>query len=423
MSAVALFIITATLSAGEIIGNGVKSENQKGDSYSFYRHTPNSDKPQLLHSKLNSLTSTNKESFYRAGHKGSLRTRGIKTVFGIHERERVMNTQDEYYRIFGKVGDGCSGTLVGPAHVLTAAHCVFNFEYQLFYPNLSYAPAKNGTEEPFGRVAWKAVYVPKGYMASEGPQFDFALIELDENIGNRLGWASIGYNSSNESEGYDIHISGYPGDKEGDEASTLWTVNCPTLRVDEQNGIDHECDTYGGMSGSAIYKVDPLTKEKLIIGVHTLGGFIHPWFRTRSPNSGAYISREVYSVIDGWIAAQFNQSFTQNETNNSGDALNVVYQNNCPGQIQAAITYTDDSGNLVTTELTDLDESQRKFAARIQKGDLFIYVQDLDGNALLKETESDESFKIPGAGRKNFLKVDTSDNDEIAFFIPFCGQA
>lgn len=54
----------------------------------------------------------------------------------------------------------CTGTLIGPKHVVTAAHCVFDINDSHQYVSaLNFAAGQNGNLQPYGQTAWATLRV------------------------------------------------------------------------------------------------------------------------------------------------------------------------------------------------------------------------------------------------------------------------
>jgi len=207
-------------------------------------------------------------------------------VVGEVSRMPVSNSLSPAFRVFGQVQDFCSGTLIAPRLVLTAGHCVYDQETKQNMPVSTFSPGKNGVSQGLGAFEVERIHVPASYLAGDDRQ-DLAVLVLKEPVGLRTGWLNIGWDiqgfqkSPSALGGWTAPgtITGYPGDK---LLGTMWNAAC-TFYVPNQLPLrpQYRCDTFGGMSGSALVVPGP-GGESLVVGVHTQG---HDGF-----NSGVLLS-------------------------------------------------------------------------------------------------------------------------------------
>lgn len=170
----------------------------------------------------------------------------------------TVNFDDEEY--------GCSGVMVGPSHLLTAAHCVYDPRRANWARSIKVHPGLDGQTAPFGRSYGVKVYTYKAWTEDSNPEWDLALVILDQPIGNRTGWAGLIRAPDEAFQQESVSVTGYPGDK---GMTQMWTM-ASQLRTVQAETLSYSIDTYGGQSGGAVW----LNKDgnPYIVGIHAYGG-------------------------------------------------------------------------------------------------------------------------------------------------------
>jgi V8-like Glu-specific endopeptidase len=114
----------------------------------------------------------------------------------------------------------CTASTIKKGVIVAAAHCVSNFGKKTFYSNWKFYPGyRNGTA-PYGVIGVKYAFVLTAYYNGTDPcaqsgvicQDDVAVLVLNSDIGNTIGWFGYWYGGGFTSNGLEeITQLGYPG--------------------------------------------------------------------------------------------------------------------------------------------------------------------------------------------------------------------
>jgi glutamyl endopeptidase len=210
-------------------------------------------------------------------------------------------------------GWSCTGFLIAPNVVATAGHCV-NFgtsDGTGFFQTSSFRiyPGRNGSSTPYlcpgGAVARaQQLWTNATWNSSGAETNDYGAITLSCDLGNTTGY--FGWTSSGHSVGTEVDTQGYPGDKpsgtqwDADNCSTLssGTVQC-TLTATTSQQLFYKNDTFGGQSGSPLFRVTS-TGCTCAIGIHAYG------LHGSSPHSTNNHGTRVNSTVSAFFSLMRN---------------------------------------------------------------------------------------------------------------------
>jgi len=184
----------------------------------------------------------------------------------------------------------CSGTVINGETqdiVITAAHCVFSDDTRSEMASITFTPAYDDGDAPFG--VWEAEdwWYPEQYITAndrwlDGQDdngwmgFDFAFMRMAPNAqGQEIEDVVGGQGVSFQAETNGVVLVGYPGDPAPFDAEVqrFCADSTVTYGVGGDPNLGVDCVMGSGASGSGwISDVDPTTGAGLIVAVYSNGG-------------------------------------------------------------------------------------------------------------------------------------------------------
>jgi V8-like Glu-specific endopeptidase len=154
--------------------------------------------------------------------------------------------------------------------------------------SINVMPGRNGNALPYGSVTSTNFRSVTGWTNSGDENYDYGAIIIPTNLGNTVGWFGFGVYSDSDLLGTVGNISGYPGDK---PAGTQWYDFRKIASVNSRK-VYYDIDTFGGQSGSAVYRI--INGNRYGFAIHAYGG--------GTTNSGTRIVTPVYNNMVAWKA-------------------------------------------------------------------------------------------------------------------------
>jgi monoamine oxidase/V8-like Glu-specific endopeptidase len=250
-----------------------------------------------------------------------------------------------------RVPTRATGVLVGPCHVLTAAHVLNDREIEVegkkrLVPvhSVSVSPGRNGDngKHPLAAAASKLWHRPQNFIADN----DYALIVVDRDLSQVTNPATkkpLGYwggapnaplRQLDPTRLGDVQVSvvGYPGDRCGDDvitgdttavlesrmkycferrgdewASTQWQARGTARPRDKTGLVLHDVDTYDGQSGSPVCLDRDGTFD--LLAVH--GGTMQEASGPPRRNRAARVTIRMLEDLRDWINAAARRTWAE----------------------------------------------------------------------------------------------------------------
>ncbi|PRQ07612.1 trypsin-like serine peptidase [Enhygromyxa salina] len=223
-----------------------------------------------------------------------------ESTIGSDDRVRIRETTSYPWRpicqltIHSRFGDEFVGTgwLIGPRTIVTAGHCVYLPAIGGWAERVVVSAARNGLDRPFSSVVATKFYSVRGWTVDGKREHDYAVIKLGEDAAlpevGQLGYAVC---DTPTLRGSYLNLAGYPADKDG--GTTLWWSARRSAKVDA-HVMRYDADTAAGQSGAPVWRLDPSSGRRVVVGIHTNGAL--------TGNSATRISARVFANLATWCS-------------------------------------------------------------------------------------------------------------------------
>jgi glutamyl endopeptidase len=212
-----------------------------------------------------------------------------------------------YWTADDLVGKACSGWMVGPSALVTAAHCIYDHGYP---HHVIVKPAMNSDdrdETPFGTCDAVGGVVPEDWIQHRSKENDYGVYRLDCSVGRQTG--TLGFKvTGGDGAQMPVQLTGYPNDKQG---RTMWS-GVGKVTSSSAKGMYFDADMWPGQSGGPIWDYKDVTCYDCVVAINSCE------FTAPERNFGVRIDLEVFEFLlaeSGFDPAQPDVSLHSSDSN------------------------------------------------------------------------------------------------------------
>lgn len=177
-------------------------------------------------------------------------------------------------------GETCSGTMIGPGTMLTAAHCVHTGTAWIggAWRVAAGVDSQDSIQRPYGTSGGlfpcMLGRISAGYAGGNtSSEHDYAVVDISAcpHPGSTVGWLGVWAAGDSQLDGSTMFLYGYPGKNTdcpgGCKYPSVWGIgNSTNAGARDPHTIQYDTDATGGQSGSAVYI--SFGGRRYVVGIH-----------------------------------------------------------------------------------------------------------------------------------------------------------
>ena len=252
---------------------------------------------------LKKAANDEKENFTVEKFEEDQKDRSRRHIFSDDERLPVIPDYPRNpYCAVGQLDNGCTATLIGPYHAITAARCVYNRVTRTWRRSeINFRRGRNcgrsGT-----RMYWTNVHALQGYTVQGLAQYDFALIVFRRTSPSPC---HMGFGFQGTWSGRGLDVIGYHTDKPREvlrcSYNRMYSSSCHFSRTAHSDlSLVYRADAEGASGGPLISETTSTTAP---LGTRAVYGVNAYEDRARNWNFGPRLTRSRFYQIVQWMRA------------------------------------------------------------------------------------------------------------------------
>jgi len=219
-------------------------------------------------------------------------------IFGGDDREPVYDTEAYPWttvaKVFATFPDGLavegSAVLVGASQALTAGHVVYDSRHGGWATDVEVIPGFDLGFAPFGSVFADEIRSFSGWTDDRDFAYDFALLDLDDTVGDFTGWMGLAVRTDAELGDNLLNTAGYPSDL--DDGEGMWYSADYAARIEaDALRLNGTFDAAQGQSGSGVWLREE--DDRVVVGIVST--------ETRKHNVASRVTPDIFDTLDAWL--------------------------------------------------------------------------------------------------------------------------